>query len=316
MGRTMALVRRAVGTETSADLAAQIAALQAERLEALREVERLETERLTTAETFEQAADFERQAAGAKWKAERAATQLPELEQRLVDAKMRERHALIVHYLAVRAKLFNRLREALVTAAAIQTEAIAHDQLACRELGESLARAKLPAIPFRGILLAEHVTEWARQVAKALLAAEPKPERRRKVGPALTGPSQLTHPVLLVGGVPQNMVGGTGGRFGTAPAKPAAKPPAPAGLQHAVTLDPGIAASPGPRAKIIHDDAPLEAGQARVTVLRAGFEWNGRSCRPGDTIRMPIEQARTGALNGALDILEPRDLLTVGAGKT
>jgi hypothetical protein len=245
--------------------------LQTLREDALTESKRL-LEQVEAAETFEASELLRENAAAATRRVTWIEGRLPQIESRLARAKERERAEKAIHHLAVRRTVFVKLRAAIEAAASAQAEAIAADNAACAALGESYARATVPQITYRGVLLSDAVATWVDYCENAL----------------------GTKPVI-----PQTPVVMT--------TRPKAVPQA-AGSQKNVRLGVDDVFRKTYAASLPDDDSQLESGQVRARVLRAGYpDHKGQQSHRGRIIRVAALDAAISLANGAIEVLDAGD---------
>ena len=98
--------------------------------------------------------------------------------------------------------------------------------------------------------------------------------------------------------------------FGSLPAAPP-RPPSPS-LQHGISIDPMTAREISSSAgrmhapKLPNDDAPLGVDEARVVVLRGGFEAPDGQSQVGRRVRLNKDAALQAARSGVVEILEEK----------
>ena len=168
-------------------------------------------------------------------------------------------------------------------------DVIAAMNAARREGFEREIAANMPATPNVG--------------GKALCSPDLLNAFERALSPASRAPG--TAPVVGV----RHYVGRDGyNAFGTSPAAPP-KPPTPS-LQHGISIDPLTAREFSSSAgrvrapKLPNDDAPLGADEARVVVLRGGFEAPDGQSQVGRRVRLKKDAALQAARSGVVDIIE------------
>jgi hypothetical protein len=273
-------VKRAVGTETSADIGRSIEAMRAEGTAARDEAAMHEAAALT-ASTFEEAESLRRKAAEARWRSDRAEARLLELEERLSAAKAREQAAALERHRTRRVALYRKLRAALEAAAAAQVETIKADEQARLELGENVAMRHLPPFVFRGLILPDLVEIWAAETERLVMApVRPSPTPAAPVRPAGARKSrQLPHERERL------------------PTTSDVHRPATTAL---------VGPSPTFAARAPDDTAPLEPGQVRARVARSGYSPSDTApqCARGQIIRIAKATAERAAAAGVLEIIE------------
>ena len=260
-----------VDTGSAEALTRQLQELRTLREDALTESTRL-LEQLEAAETFEASELLRETSATASRRAKWIEAKIPQIEARLSHAKAKERAEKVPFHLAARRALFVKLRAALENAASAQAEAIASDNAACSALGESYARANVPQIVFRGILLPDAVATWVDHCESAL----------------------GTKPVI-----PQAPILRT--------TRPSATPRV-GGIQKAVRLGVDDVSRNTYAASLPDDDSRLESGQVRARVLRSGYpDYRGRQSHGGRIIRVAASDAAVAQQNGALEVIDAGD---------
>jgi hypothetical protein len=267
--------------DDAAALAAELRAARTEGARALDEAERLEAARLTAA-TFAAAEDLERQAAAARWRADKAAAGLPDLEARLATVQAKERAEALERHRQRQRTVYGKLRVALLAAADAQMEAISADKDACRELGEHVARSHLPPVAFRGFLFPDLVGIWIVENDRQFAAQKPA-QARKAAAPSAPKPRQYL---------------------------PHEKRPH-TDASRAVSL--ALSDQAHPKKPRTPDDlSPLENEQVRVRVSRSGYSPADDlpQCQYGQIIKMPRGAAQRAADAGAVEIIEEAALST------
>jgi len=275
VGKLASIARRAIGAETVASLAEELRDVRAEERQVLAEADRLKA-LIPGADSFEAARELATQVAKCEWSATSASARALKLESRLAEARAREQAEALERHRVRRIALYRRLRAAIEDAAAMQAEAITADQEACRELGEQLVRRHFQPIVFRGILLPDLVALWVSETDRVL---DPKPATVPATAPRRTPPaaarpaSSLQHPIMAAAAGGRELTVGSSGPL------------------HAP--------------KVPDDTAPLEPGEVRVRVLKAGYPGpDGKQSHMGRLIRLRREVAEVAAKNAAVLIIE------------
>lgn len=281
MNAVAKFVKRTVGTESSADIVREIEQARAEGT-AARDDAAVHDARALKAASFDEAEQFRRKGAEARWRSDRAEARLPELQDRLTAAKSRELSAAMERHRVRRMALYKRLKGSIEAAAAIQAEALQEDQEAIAEMGEAVVRGNFPAFAFRGLLLPDLVRAWTTEMDRAVLSARPVPDPAAPA-PRAEAPQKLPHELE---------------RKRLPTVGEAAHRPATTGL---------IPTGAGERAPRKPDDtAPLLAGEVRVRVMRAGYSPadDAPQCARGQLIRMPKDRAEKAVAAGVVEIVE------------
>lgn len=212
---------------------------------------------------------------------EKADITIPALEARLQDARARERKAAEPGFVKEHGAAFAAYCEALRAAAEAHRRQEEIRARAAKLLGTHRAAVLVPAFAYGGMLTAANLDEWFARNARELEFASGTREHQSTHRPTQSAPK------------PERL---------------------PGSMQHPVSLAVGMGAVPrAPRA--VDDTAPLEPGQVRVKVMRAGF--SPADDRPqatyGQLLRMPAETAVRAAGRGAVEIVETRMSAAPGA---
>ncbi len=284
------MAKRAVGAETSADVREQIATLRAKLLEAEARAADLDARKLTV-ETDDDAESMDEVSARIRrLEIPRMTVRLAALERHLADVMARERAAAFDRHRKRRAEIFRKLLvPALEQLRVAQVAAIASVDDARRELGDGLAD-RIPRVHFHGIPLPDLIDAWLVEMERTMSEAPRPPGRAPRPGvahyigepnsgPWVDPPRRAPTPVTADDGIP-----------GRDPVTLYGGPPRER-LQVA--------------AKAPDDVAPLEAGEVRCKVLRAGYEsGDGHQSHVGRRIRLERKTAARAAAAGAVEIID------------
>lgn len=287
------MAKRAVGAETSSDVREQVASLRVKLLEAEARAADLDARKLTV-ETEEDAGRMDDEAARIRrLEIPRMTVRLAALERHLADVMARERAAAFDRHRKRRAEIFHKqLVPALEQLRIAQVAAIASVDDARRELGDGLAD-RIPRVHFHGIPLPDLIAAWLIEMGRTM-SETPRPPGRAprpgiahyigapNSGPWVDPPRGAPKPVTADDGIP-----------GRGP----------------VTLYSGVGGPPRERLQIPpkapDDVAPLEAGEVRCKVLRAGYEsGDGHQSHVGRRIRLERKTAVRAAAAGAVEIID------------
>ena len=295
------MAKRAVGAETSADVRDQIAALRVKLLEAEARAADLDAGKLTV-EAEEDASSMDEEAARIRrLELPRIIVRCAALERRLADIVARERAAAFDRHRKRRAEIFRKqLVPALEQLRVAQVAAIASVEDARRELGDGLAD-RIPRVHFHGIPLPDLIDAWRAEMERTMSEAPRPPGRAPRPGiahyigapnsgPWVDPPRGAPKPVTADDGIP-----------GRGP----------------VMLYGGVGGPPRERlpvsAKAPDDVAPLEAGEVRCKVIRAGYEsGDGHRSHVGRLVRLRRDIAHKAAAAGAVTIVERFEQPTTG----
>ena len=153
--------------------------------------------------------------------------------------------------------------------------------------------------------MAAHMPATPNVGGGVLCSAELLDNFERALNPASRAPGAAPVPGV------RHYVGRDGyNNFGTLPAAP--QKPTRSSLQHPVSLDPMTAselssnAGRGHAPKLPNDDAPLGVDEARVVVLRGGFEAPDGQSQVGRRVRLNKDAALQAARSGVVEILEEK----------
>jgi hypothetical protein len=166
-------MRRLIGKDDPAELAAEIDALRASAAEASAESERLQAARLVAAD-YEATLAVDEKIKRAQWIIDSTAAKLPALEAQLKAARAEQHHRAISRHLAALKSLYPRLKAAILGAAALQAEAIKLRDAAIAEIGEAAATVHLPFLQYRGLLLPDLIELWCAEL-DCVFAPAPQP---------------------------------------------------------------------------------------------------------------------------------------------
>ena len=276
MARVLEAVKRAISNETAAELAAEIARKKVEANTALDEAERQEAA-AALADDFGSAERLSREAAAARWRAERIAKQFPELEARLALIKTKERQAAESQLRSEYRERTGAYIEAIRQLAKAARASVAFDTSACATLGEGRARVLFPPITYAGIVKAEFLDDWLARME--VLLAPPTPRKASRP----TSAKAAVVPPKSFDGRPEGS------------------------LQHGIVAYAGHDVTALMTAKRVPDDtSSLLPGESRVRVLRAGY--SPADDRPqahfGQILKLPRKTAEAAAAAGVVEILE------------
>jgi hypothetical protein len=262
----------------AAELAAQIEDAKRRGSEAYSEIERLEGER-RGAETFEAASAIDDLIARLRFEIERLDRWVPELEERLADAKWEEREAAFAKHKKALIAATRKAIPAIEAAAQANAAIVAAHHSAAKELGDHHV-AGLPLQLYLGLLYPDLVGAWKRQTEQHLAAME---------NAALTRPAKPLRP-----GTPQ------------APYRNPNRPPVQAAPpKPAAAAPPPPADPPLPKREVRHDGPPAE-GQRQVHVI-AGGDFNlpdGSRAKIGDRVNLTSKLADVWVGKGVAEFVD------------
>ena len=254
---------------------ARLTAARTELVASRAKLQCLEEQRVA-AEDYETAQDLEKQADLQRWEIDRMAKAIPGLETELAAAAAVRRQKLIHHHRSTIAAIYPRLRAALDAAADIQTEARKARDAAIADLGDHFVQGNIPAIAYAGFLFPDLIHIWASEMDK-VFDPEAYARAAQKVKAAVATPLPAPRP----------------------------QPESDIGRRRVVVLgeDPGRAPK---RARNYDDTTPLEPGEVRVRVLRAGYtpSDNAPQCDRGQVIRLRRLACERAVAAGAVEIVE------------
>lgn len=277
MPTVMTVVRRAMGVETSESLAAQIQVVRTEQAQARAEFERLDAQ-VPVAVSFDEAQALARRADEQRWLEQKAAAQLPPLENRLAEARAREQAAALARWQADISAATKKLRKVVVEAAAVQAELIGLRESAKRELGEGLVERNIPHTAYNGLLLPDLVGLWEAELDRLEMQRIRRPAASVPA-PRTVAPARLPHQRRLTPTVDS--------AHGPVSATPAKQAP---GTLHAPRLP--------------DDNSALGKDEVRCIVTRSGYQTpSGEQCHTGRRIRLQKAVAREAAIQGSVEIL-------------
>ena len=229
---------------------------------------------------------LERKIERAEVRIEKMELALPRVREQLSVAQAAARRSaegpLVREFVAVA----ERYAAALRACAAADRELAEIRSEAREEIDPARVPILMPLVNYAGVLEEEHVNLWWDRVAPVLAVSR-----------AMSSPD--AHPASL--------------RVQPPPATARGPATRPASLQHAVSLGQDAPIPKAPRAA--DDTAPLESGEVRVKVLRAGF--SPAEDRPqaayAQLLRMNAAAALLAADRGAVQIVETRPSEARGA---
>jgi hypothetical protein len=136
--------------------------LRAEGRDASLAIDALKAERADAA-SYDKARDLDDRINRQIWICENAARAIPQLELQLGAARAAQQAQALARHKNALLELYPRLKKAIVTAVALQKEAMALRDSACRELGEAVVSRNLPALGYAGFLRNELYEIWQRE---------------------------------------------------------------------------------------------------------------------------------------------------------
>lgn len=286
--------------ETSADITAQIDGLKAERPAALNLVEALlgkpfdpetfESDVLAAqfrAPSLEVAMGLRDRIVAAQFTASQIANKVQYLETRRRTARTAELRAGASRHAETLDKIARELIPALKHAARLNHQAMQAHETARREFGDQICSYIIQAV-YNGHLRTDSVEMWAADLEKDLAVT-----KRKLSGLPPVRDTSPQHPDSFPAGRPA---------YTPKPAAPRAD-----FRQHLVPSDPRrvVALTPAVKTPRTPDNTtPLEPGMARASVLRAGYEVDGRQCVVGQVVVLPLHIAQQAAKNTAIVITE------------
>ena len=271
--------------EGAAELARLIEATKQSGSDAYAEIERLEAER-RVADSYEAARVIDDQIERLKFEIGRLGRLLPELEERLADAKWDER---LVAFDKHRRNLVAATRKAITAveaAAAANAAVVAAHHQASQELGTHIN--SLPLQAYLGVLMPDLVSMWRRQVEPQLYQMERA---------ELTRPPKPRPP-----GAPQAVYRDPTGV--NAPPKPPV----------VVAVAPPPPADPPQPAREARRDPPPPDGERQVHVI-AGGDFNlpdGTRAKIGDRVNLSSKLAEIWVGKGVAEFVDDTPAPVVG----
>jgi hypothetical protein len=280
-------------TKHSPELQARIAALAAERPEALAaEIAATEAEsrtaradcaRIAEAAAAElndaEAESLLHEARAQERAARRAEARLPELRERLAEAQWKDRSAAFEKHRILIATAARKAIDAVTYAAGVNAASTAARAAASEELGTTLSQ--FPAIFYGGILFPDLVAMWIKQAERQLQQLDQaKLPRPRTLG---TARSEVPQSAPAVAPMPVPAQAG-------AQPQPSPAPPAP---------------PPRVRRQQRRDPPPGE-GERQIHLLRVGeIELaDGSRAVQGDYVNLPVDRALVAVQGGVANYVD------------